>query len=203
LSDVLTGDVIPAGKLAYFQARLSNRLHEAVLNRFMQLEKEKGLTRAELARRIGRKPEQVTRWLGSSGNWTLETVSDLLTAMGCELSVELMELARHHEPQAVTLASLQSVQPAELNRSYAIINATNSPVTAEFRAGQLVFVTAIPSGQYANTNLGGTLGNYFEGCRFHDQPSLEMQPPQAVEDSWTDFLMRAGTNLLSNQTDGE
>lgn len=101
LSDIMNGGPIPVGKLAYFQARLSNLLHEAVLSRFLKLEKERGLTRADLARRIGRKPEQVTRWFGSPGNWTLETVSDLLIAMECELDPVLKDLARHEHAHAL------------------------------------------------------------------------------------------------------
>ena len=53
---------------------------------FALLEKAKteSLTKAELARRIGRRPEIVTRLLGSPGNWRLETVSDLLLGIGAE-----------------------------------------------------------------------------------------------------------------------
>jgi hypothetical protein len=42
------------------------------------------MTRGFLARRLGKKPEQITRWLGAPGNWTLETLSNLLVAMGYE-----------------------------------------------------------------------------------------------------------------------
>jgi hypothetical protein len=50
--------IIPLDKLAYFRERLRNRLHQLVLREFVKQE-DAGLTRAELARRIGRKPEQV------------------------------------------------------------------------------------------------------------------------------------------------
>jgi hypothetical protein len=101
LSEVLSGEKIPIGKLAYFRARLTNHLHSLVLEKFLSLKSESGLTRAELARRIGRKPEQVTRWFGSPGNWTLETVSDLLMGMGCELDPQLKELATHLDSQVL------------------------------------------------------------------------------------------------------
>jgi hypothetical protein len=99
LSDVLGAGPVPVGKLVYFRGRLSNALHETVLRRLLEVEKDLGFSRAELGRRIGRKPEQVTRWLGSPGNWTLETVSDLLTAMGCELDPRLVALGRHADGQ--------------------------------------------------------------------------------------------------------
>jgi hypothetical protein len=37
-----------------------------------------GLNKAEFARRIGRAPEQITRWLAAPGNWELDTISDFL-----------------------------------------------------------------------------------------------------------------------------
>ena len=81
------------GVLAYFRGRLSNRVHELVLSEFAAQEREGKINRAELARRIGRKPEQITRWLGTSGNWTLETLSDLLLGMGLEPALSVQSVA--------------------------------------------------------------------------------------------------------------
>lgn len=145
LSDVLGTEPIPKGKLAYFQARLSNTLHELVLKRFMELENESGFTRADLARRIGRKPEQVTRWLGSPGNWTLETVSDLLTGMGCEITPCVVELGTYQDPQAITYAGAWPLSQRPLR--YGVINALNRPVIAMFNRGQTVYVLAVPADQ--------------------------------------------------------
>lgn len=92
-SEVPAGERIPVGRLAYFRTRLRNRLHDLVLREFSRQEKTRGLTRAEIARRIGRKPEQITRWFASPGNWTLDTVSDLMLAMGAEPKVETWALA--------------------------------------------------------------------------------------------------------------
>jgi hypothetical protein len=80
LSEILNGETIPLGKLAYFRQRLLNRFYDLILGEFLKQE-QSGLTKAEVARRIGRRPEQVTRWLGAPGNWTLETVSDLSLAI--------------------------------------------------------------------------------------------------------------------------
>lgn len=68
---------IPLGTLGYFRARHRGRVYELVLNEF----KDSGLTQADLARRLGGPPEVVCRLLGSPGNWTLNTVSDLLFAI--------------------------------------------------------------------------------------------------------------------------
>ena len=92
LSEVLGTEMIPPSKLAYFRRRLSNHIYATVLKEFLRLEKAGLISRAKLAQRIGRRPEQITRWLGSSGNWTIETLSDLLLAMKCEPSISISSL---------------------------------------------------------------------------------------------------------------
>ena len=90
--DILEGKKIPLGKIADFRERLRHRLYEIVVAEFLKQCKEQKLTRAELARRIGRKPEQVTRGLGAPGNWTLDTVSDLMLGMGAEVELSVASL---------------------------------------------------------------------------------------------------------------
>jgi hypothetical protein len=77
------GPAIPEAKRAYFQARLRNRLFNFIVERFLQ-EQRCGLTKAALARRIGKTPDVVNRWLGAPSNLTLDTVSDLLLGIGAE-----------------------------------------------------------------------------------------------------------------------
>ena len=77
LSDPAGDEAIPNVTLAYFQARHRSRIYEAILREFLK----SGITQASLARRMGKRPEQVNRMLGAPGNWTLDTVSDLLFAI--------------------------------------------------------------------------------------------------------------------------
>ena len=84
LSEIESGKPIPKEKLTYFQARLQLRLYDFVVTKFQEKAKAEGLTKAELARRIGRRPESITRLLCSPGNWRLETVSDLLLGIAAE-----------------------------------------------------------------------------------------------------------------------
>ena len=93
LTEVLNGDKIPLGTLSYFRERFRDRLYDLVMEEFLKHDAESGLTRADVARRIGRRPEQITRWFGAPGNWTLETVSDLLLAVAkSEPNVTLLPL---------------------------------------------------------------------------------------------------------------
>jgi hypothetical protein len=68
---------IELGTLGYFRARNRGRLYDLVVEEF----EKAGISRAELADRLGKRPEVVSRLLGAPGNWTLDTVSDLLFAI--------------------------------------------------------------------------------------------------------------------------
>ena len=89
LAPILNGEPIPKETLVYFRTRLRLRLQEFILREFTRKQararKEGGqFTRADLARRIHRRPELVTRWLGGACNLTADTVSDLLLGMAAE-----------------------------------------------------------------------------------------------------------------------
>lgn len=92
LSEIVSGTAIPPGKRAYFQERLRNRLYDLVIDEFRKQQKT-GLTQAALAARIGRRPEQVHRWLASPANLTFDTLSDLLLGIAAaELEIGVSPL---------------------------------------------------------------------------------------------------------------
>ena len=103
----LEADVIPLNKIAFFREQLKHELHELVLKKFLALQdSHRGFTKADLARRIGRRPEQVTRWLGAPGNLTIDTVSDLLIGMAAVLKstvIDIEALIREPEPERSVL----------------------------------------------------------------------------------------------------
>jgi hypothetical protein len=92
LTEVLEGTPIPVGVLAYFRAQLRYSFHDLVLREFLRQEDKEGFTQADLARRIHRKPSQVSKLLGAPGNWTFNTVSDLLLGMKALPDVSIMSL---------------------------------------------------------------------------------------------------------------
>lgn len=95
LSELAPGQEISPGIRAYFGQRLRNRVFALVLSRFAEAQ-ARGLKKAQLARRIGKRPEVVGRLLASPGNWTLETASDLLLGIsGEEIFVETATVERH------------------------------------------------------------------------------------------------------------
>ena len=84
-SDVVLEETTLAER-AYFQERCRNRVYDVVVTAFL----ESGIKKAELAKRISKRPEQLTRLLSNPGNWTLDTISDLLLGIGrAELKIGL------------------------------------------------------------------------------------------------------------------
>lgn len=69
---------IPKGKLAYFQERLRNKLYDFIVSQFLDKERKHELTIDDLARRLNKKPKQITRWFASPSNWKIDTISDLM-----------------------------------------------------------------------------------------------------------------------------
>lgn len=69
--------------LGYFRARFGNRLHQLILEEYKKRELQ-GFTKSKLARRIHKRPEQITRLLSAPGNCTIDTISDLLLGLGFE-----------------------------------------------------------------------------------------------------------------------
>jgi plasmid maintenance system antidote protein VapI len=77
------GAPISSSTRAYFQQRLRNRIFNFLLKKFAVAQDE-GLSKAKLARRIGKTPDIINRWLGTPSNLTIDTISDLLLGIAAE-----------------------------------------------------------------------------------------------------------------------
>jgi transcriptional regulator with XRE-family HTH domain len=77
LSDPKSGEKVSKGTFGYLEARNRGKAYELVISEFLR----SGISQAELARRMGITPPQINRMLGAPGNWTLDTLSNLLFAI--------------------------------------------------------------------------------------------------------------------------
>ena len=68
-----------------YRQRQKNEIFQAVVGYFAAQSQEFGLTKKEIAHRLDKDPSQITRWFSEAGNWELDTISDLLIAMGAEM----------------------------------------------------------------------------------------------------------------------
>jgi hypothetical protein len=95
-------DAISPDKLGYLHARIAYGFYDYVLRRFLSASQHSGLTKAELARRIGKSPAVVNRLLASPGNWTLETLSSLLAGICAEEFVPSSKSLLNRQPRNFT-----------------------------------------------------------------------------------------------------
>lgn len=95
--------------------RLIGEIHEALNQALAEEHQTRGLTKADIARLLGKNRAFVTRKLNGSSNMTLETLADLAYALNRPVRLSLPERvigagsnARAGDPQVVT----KSDQPA-------------------------------------------------------------------------------------------
>ena len=77
LSEPTGSEKISIGTLGYVRARHRQRAYDLVIREF----KRSGITRADLARRLGKGQDVISRLLSRPQNWELDTLCDLVFAI--------------------------------------------------------------------------------------------------------------------------
>jgi hypothetical protein len=86
---------ISPSSLAYLGQRARNNCYDFVLKRF----DESDMTKAELARRMGKSQSQINHMLASPANWTVRTVAELLAAISDEEFIPNARPLRGRKPR--------------------------------------------------------------------------------------------------------
>ncbi|MGA2312862.1 MAG: hypothetical protein ABSF87_10920 [Xanthobacteraceae bacterium] len=104
LSEPVGSEKISVGTLGYIRARHRQRQYDVVIREL----KKSGIIQADLARRLDKAPEVVSRLLARPGNWESDTFSDLLFAIsGAVASVH----AEHPLSQRVEEFPAEQIKP--------------------------------------------------------------------------------------------
>jgi|SRR6476661_3274681 hypothetical protein len=69
----------------YYRQRAKNRIFESLTAFFAEEAERTGVTKRDIAECLHRDPAQITRWLSSPSNLTIDTISDLLLSLGAEM----------------------------------------------------------------------------------------------------------------------
>jgi hypothetical protein len=85
MGNISKNDPISERDIAYHRRRYKNRVFSQIVSFFEEAAAREGLTKRDIAERLDRDPATITRWLTASSNLTLDTVSDLLLALGGEM----------------------------------------------------------------------------------------------------------------------
>lgn len=64
------------------EKREATRLSFAISNRLAALMQERGLNKKQLAEALGKRPNEITRWLSGEHNFTISTLAMLSTFFG-------------------------------------------------------------------------------------------------------------------------
>lgn len=64
------------------EKREETRLSFAISNRLDALMREKGLSKKQFAEALGKRPNEITRWLSGEHNFTIATIAKLSTYFG-------------------------------------------------------------------------------------------------------------------------
>lgn len=70
---------------AYYRRRQQNRVYGELAAYFAEEAAAGRITKSKLAELLGKDPAQITRWLSEPSNLELDTISDILLAMGAEM----------------------------------------------------------------------------------------------------------------------
>lgn len=154
LNKIKSGDDIPEGEKAYFRERLRNRLFNLIVGEFARQHAVDNLSKADIARRLARSPVQITRWLGAPGNWTIDTVSDLLLAISAaELEIGLRPLYETHLRNQAGPDWLTEtlVQQATDDRSAVSASSVVNPEVA-ISSGQMTVEVTKPGFRFPQSN---------------------------------------------------
>ncbi len=130
-------EVIPSRFRGYFQQRMYSRIHQLFLSLLRQAEEiDSQFSKRTLAKRIERRPEQLTRWLSYPGNLTLDTISDLALGLGYEVVVSARPiLKRQYELNSSIDFMIVDLKFAHMKLSQKIIDEDKRVVFSSHSSG--------------------------------------------------------------------
>jgi hypothetical protein len=135
-------------EIAYYRRRHQNRLFSE-LAQFFAHEADNGrITRKEIAQKLSKDPAQITRWLSAPSNLELDTISDILLAMGAEMDnriVRFVDRAKPNFAHPLTIFSQISATTVAANAGAATVASASTSQSIEQIFGAMAGIHAVPT----------------------------------------------------------
>lgn len=96
---ILRNEKIGEREASYFRQRLKHHFFAKLIEKFAERSEFFGLTKAKLSVLTGKDPASINRLLALPSNMTLDSISDLALALGCEPEIafeEFEDAPRHN-----------------------------------------------------------------------------------------------------------
>lgn len=93
--NILRNEALSPRNVGYYSQRFRHQVFGRLIARFAELAEREGMTKAGLVRMTGKDAAQINRALAIPSNFTLDTISLLALAMGCEPEMVLHDLEEH------------------------------------------------------------------------------------------------------------
>ena len=78
---------------AYYRQRQKNRVFTELVQFFAGEAERRQITKKDLAEALAKDPAQITRWLSAPSNFELDTLSDILLALGAEMDHRIVRFS--------------------------------------------------------------------------------------------------------------
>lgn len=127
-------DTVSVPEREYFRAQTQREAYNLVLERFAELSADHGALRSAIAKRLNKNRAQITRLLSEPSNITLDTLSDLLLAMGSQVKMTQCEIGSEAKGNYIHPSSIHCMQVSDVAKNNtAVTKKSFSPNLAYFK----------------------------------------------------------------------
>lgn len=121
--------VIPKFWLGYFRENFRGEVNDQLLQHF-ELDPQ---TKADIARKLDKRPEQITRWLSAPCNLEIDTISDLALSLGLVPTIRFEKIGNKATNEQIH--SFIAIQERPIQVSVSTGNTTKPAVIASDLVG--------------------------------------------------------------------
>lgn len=98
MENTSSNNALTTREKAYYRQRQKNRVFGSIAEFFANGAERGEFSRKSLAEKMGKDPAQITRWFAGPSNLELDSISDILLAMGAEMDWRIVSFKDRPKP---------------------------------------------------------------------------------------------------------